>query len=103
MKNSLLIVTLMATSLAFAQDKWPNLMFDRDANFYDIKQDFKKHYQAKAGNSLKSPKGTGIKQFQRWEYYWEHRVDENGNFPREGHVLNEISRYNNLLSANRSR
>lgn len=100
MKNTLLIVTLMVTSMVFSQDKWPNMMFDRDANFYDIKQDFEKYYQEKAGNALKIPKGTGIKQFKRWEYYWEHRVDENGNFPSEGHVLDEMSRYNRLHATN---
>ena len=50
MKNTLLIVTLMVTSMVFSQDKWPKMMFDRDANFYDIKQDFQKE---QASNNLK--------------------------------------------------
>ncbi|MFK7796255.1 MAG: T9SS type A sorting domain-containing protein [Aureispira sp.] len=38
-------------------------------------------------------KGLGIKQYKRWEYYWQSRVDEQGNFPRAGHVLDEMQRY----------
>ena len=44
-------------------------------------------------NSKTIPKGKGIKQFKRWEYYWESRVDKNGNFPKAGNILKEISNY----------
>ncbi|MCX7551136.1 T9SS sorting signal type C domain-containing protein [Xanthomarina sp. F2636L] len=96
MKYTLLLATLLVTFLSFSQDKWPNMMFDRDANFYDIQQDFEKYYNEKTGASNKISRGTGIKQYKRWEYYWESRVDENGNFPSEGHVLKEMMRYNTL-------
>jgi photosystem II stability/assembly factor-like uncharacterized protein len=92
-KNYLLLVFLVS-SLAFSQDKWQNMMQDRTANFYDIQNDFNLYYNTIMKNTNKIPKGSGIKQFKRWEYYWQSRVDENGNFPQEGHVQREISRYN---------
>ena len=92
-KNYLLLVFLVS-SLAFSQDKWQNMMQDRSANFYDIQNDFNLYYNEVMKNSNKIPKGSGIKQFKRWEYYWESRVDENGNFPQEGQVLREMNRYN---------
>ena len=92
-KNYLLLVFLVS-SLAFSQDKWQNMMQDRSANFYDIQADFNLYYNAIMKNTNKIPKGSGIKQFKRWEYYWQSRVDENGNFPQEGQVLREIQRYN---------
>ena len=92
-KNYLLLVFLVS-SLAFSQDKWQNMMQDRSANFYDIQADFNLYYNAIMKNTNKIPKGSGIKQFKRWEYYWQSRVYENGNFPQEGQVLREIQRYN---------
>ncbi|TYA60135.1 T9SS sorting signal type C domain-containing protein [Formosa maritima] len=98
MKNKLLALILLLSFCSFSQENWQNMMFDRNANFNDIKKDFQKYYQKNVINTNKIPKGRGIKQFKRWEYYWENRVDENGNFPSEGHVLNEITRYKNSQS-----
>ncbi len=71
------------------------MIFDRSANFYDIKADFELYYKRHVTNPKELPKGKGIKQFKRWEYYWESRVDENGNFPQEGYLLEEINQYRN--------
>ncbi len=68
-------------------------MHDKTQNFYEIQADFQLYYNSIVGSDGKIPKGTGIKQFKRWEYYWEDRVDENGNFPAAGHMLNEMERY----------
>lgn len=92
-KNYLLLVFLVS-SLAFSQDKWQNMMQDKSANFYDIQADFNLYYNSIMKDTNKIPKGSGIKQFKRWEHYWQSRVDENGNFPQEGQVLREIQRYN---------
>lgn len=68
-------------------------MHDRNANFNDIKDSFELYANKVAPDSKIIPKGNGIKQFRRWEYYWQNRVDVNGNFPKEGHVLEEILKY----------
>lgn len=97
-KNYLLLVFLFS-SLAFSQDKWQNMMQDRSANFYDIQNDFNLYYNTIMKNTNKIPKGSGIKQFKRWEYYWQSRVDENGNFPQAGHVQREVKRYNSTAQS----
>ncbi|PWI30617.1 hypothetical protein DI383_03975 [Flavobacteriaceae bacterium LYZ1037] len=101
MRKTLLLLSLFITSIAFCQEQWQTKMYDREANFNDIRQDFEKYYQKTIDNTNKIPKGKGIKQFKRWEYYWKQRVDENGNFPSEGHVLNEMTRYKNSQTLNR--
>ncbi|MGB0974522.1 MAG: VPS10 domain-containing protein [Flavobacteriaceae bacterium] len=92
-KNYFLLAVLLS-SFAFSQNKWQTMMHDKSANFFDIQKDFNLYYKAVMKNSNKIPKGSGIKQFKRWEYYWESRVDAQGNFPPEGHVQDEIARYN---------
>ena len=78
-----------------AQNTWQEKMFDRSANFYEIQADFEAYHDAiiTESGSQNIPKGKGIKQFRRWEYYWQSRVDLNGNFPEEGHVRNEMLNY----------
>ncbi|NQY29807.1 MAG: T9SS type A sorting domain-containing protein [Flavobacteriaceae bacterium] len=92
-KKYLFILTLSLTALAFSQDKWQNMMYDHENNFYDIQKDFNIYYESVMKGQSKIPKGAGIKQFKRWEYYWEARVDENGNFPPAGNTLTEIKKY----------
>ena len=67
---------------------WRTMMQDQTNNFYDIQQAF----EQEMGNRAYE-KGLGIKQFRRWEYYWRSRVDARGNFPRPGHVLQEMQAY----------
>ena len=97
-KNILKVVLILLSVVSFAQNKWQSKMSDRNVNFYDIENDFEIYKKSILGNSKVIPKGLGIKQFERWRYYWKNRVDVNGNFPSEGHVLNEIERYNLLQS-----
>lgn len=71
-------------------------MHNKNANFNVIKKDFEKYYDLNVSNAKKLPKGRGVKQFERWKYYWQNRVDENGTFPEDGSVLEEIIKYRNL-------
>ena len=95
MKKTILILFMVIGAMSYSQDKWQEQMFDKNANFHEIKADFETYYNSKVSNPKILPKGKGIKQFKRWEYYWENRVDENGNFPPNGYVLEEIERYRN--------
>lgn len=52
------------------------MMYAEDPNFELIQESF----YAEFGDSV-GPKGSGWKQFKRWEYYWQNRLDENGNMP----------------------
>lgn len=80
----LLVMTLQA------QQSWQEIREEPNANFYDIQAAAEDHY---ATIPLSERKGTGWKQYKRWEYYYEQRVDEKGNFPKAGVVLQEIEKY----------
>jgi len=103
MKKTILLITFFSfISASFSQNNWRNAMFDRSENFYEIQSDFKIYYDSVMQGSNKMPKGKGIKQFKRWEYYWSSRVDENGNFPNPEETLREIENYNSLQSSSRN-
>jgi PKD repeat protein/photosystem II stability/assembly factor-like uncharacterized protein len=93
MKVLKLILIFLLSTASFAQNNWQERMFEKNENFNSIVDDFNiyKSLHLKEGNKI--PKGLGIKQFERWRYYWQGRVDANGNFPRGGNVLNEIEKY----------
>ena len=82
------ILLIMSFNLAFAQNDWREMINDRSYNFFNVQQAFENDL-----GGVPYQKGLGIKQYRRWEYYWENRVDINGNFPPEGHVLNEMVAY----------
>jgi IPT/TIG domain len=48
-----------------------------DVNFYETQAKFNQHW----ANKLPE-KGKGYKAFRRWEWYWQWRVDTQGNFPK---------------------
>ena len=96
MKKYLLFsIVFFMSFLGFSQNQWQNQMSDRNENFYSIERDFEIYKNQKLGESKVIPKGLGIKQFERWRYYWKNRVDVNGVFPNDGSVLNEIEQYRN--------
>lgn len=92
-KNLLLGAILLVSIFGYSQNQWQKKMSDRNENFYEIERDFEIYKNTIMINTNKIPKGLGIKQFERWRYYWKNRVDENGVFPSEGSVLNEIEQY----------
>jgi len=99
-KKYTLILMLLTITYSFSQDKWQNMIYDHGYNFNDIQRDFNIYYESVMQGQDKIPKGSGIKQFKRWEHYWEARVDENGNFPADGHTLTEIEKYNRAQLSN---
>lgn len=83
----LLVGSCWSPITAQEQD-WRLMIQDPSANFYDIQD----AYEREMGG-IPYTKGLGMKQYKRWEYYWESRVDEQGNFPEPGHILQEMQAY----------
>lgn len=94
---TLLFLLFFANHILLGQSSWQEMVHDPSANFHDVQQ----AYEAALGN-VPYQKGLGIKQYKRWEYYWEHRVDEKGKFPAPGHLLDEMSNYYNTHSNSRN-
>lgn len=72
---------------AFGQSWWEHLS-DPNANFYTIQKQAQAYF-----DSVGTGRGTGWKAYSRWEYYWQTRVDKQGNFKDPGEKLEEINRF----------
>ncbi|SFT65668.1 Por secretion system C-terminal sorting domain-containing protein [Lishizhenia tianjinensis] len=86
---TLAIACGVLSALAFGQTTdWRTYNSQAHQNFFDLQESFEDEF----GGQPYIP-GKGIKQFRRWEYYWESRVNPDGTFPSPGHVLNEMLMY----------
>lgn len=71
------------------------MMGDHDANFFEIQKSF----YAEFGDSI-GPKGSGWKQFKRWEYHYQDKVDQFGNLPNADNYYNELKSVSKKRSTN---
>lgn len=71
-----ILLTLLMTGLQLVAQPWMKNLKGSDANFHDIRNAFQEYW-----SNRPIEKGKGYKPFKRWEWYWETRVDKNGNFP----------------------
>ncbi len=67
---------------------WQDQIFDANANFFEIQAAAEKYFEGK-----EEQRGTGWKQYKRWEWYWGQRVNPDGSFPAPGHILEELKKY----------
>lgn len=107
MKNFLIFCLLLVSTFVYSQDWLQNLPSNKSKSeytFYDFQKAFYSYWEPynvtdgfyiKNGEKIKVP---GWKQFKRWEYFWEKRIDpKNGNFPK----VSSIDIYNEWWSNNR--
>lgn len=87
------LVAITFSTPVFGQE-WYDMMRDRSKNFYEIQDAFNKAWEGK-----EYEKGKGWKQFKRWEYFWERRVDENGNFPTPAQYMNSWEQLQKMPAA----
>lgn len=90
-KFNILVLLVFISSFVFSQS-WTEDFYlpDNGKNFYEIQKEFNKqwsNYDVKSGYYYRDgekQKAAGWKQFKRWEWYWETRIN------RETGVLPEI-------------
>ncbi|MEM6261118.1 MAG: T9SS type A sorting domain-containing protein [Bacteroidota bacterium] len=83
------IVALFVSTFVFAQESsWQEMMHDPDAKLVDIQAAFEAYFENKP-----TGKGTGWKQFKRWEYYQEARLRPDGRLRDPAEFLAEVQRY----------
>jgi len=87
-KLSCLIGLLFLVYCPSLSQEWVRMMEDPNANFYDIQQKFEEHFKDK-----KIEKGSGWKQFKRWEYFMEPRVYPSGILPNPTQAWDEYNKY----------
>ncbi len=68
----------------FAQPGVNNLSTENRSNFHTIQESFDRYWDGK-----QPEKGSGYKQFKRWEDFWRIRVDKEGNFPDAKAILRQ--------------
>jgi hypothetical protein len=88
MKKALVFLAMaiiLTSNFANAQ-KWVQLMNDPNSNFYEVQKEFNAYWKDK-----KIVKGAGYKQFKRWEYLMQSRVDANGKIPAAGYAQQQMS------------
>jgi hypothetical protein len=67
---------------------WGNDFLTTRGNFGTIRNNANVYFQ-KAGTA----KGSGFKQYKRWEYYWKNRVNRDGTFPAANVRQIEMGKY----------
>lgn len=84
-----LVITFMAAliSMQTVAQNWRDLMSDPDASFEEARESFYAEFGDEQG-----PKGSGWKQFKRWEWFKEQRLDERGEMPNQRLIYEEIKR-----------
>jgi len=74
-KYIILLISIFFSINVFGQ-QWVDMMNDPNYNFYYIQKEFNKYWEGKT-----IEKGKGFKQFKRWEYFMESRIDSSGRIP----------------------
>ena len=72
---SLLIVLTLSFFTVFSQSWMYDNTGNKRTNFFEIQEAFNQYWAGKTPQ-----KGQGYKQFKRWEYFWQSRVDSLGSF-----------------------
>ena len=67
---------------------WIKMMQDPDFNFFRTQNAFYKYFKNRP-----SGKGTGYKQFKRWEYRMERRIFPDGSIPQQDLIWNNFTEY----------
>ena len=97
-KIYLLTIFLLFINILKAQH-WTDLLTSNDPTFFEIQDAFNKYwdpYDVINGRYIENgieKKAYGWKQFKRWEWYWELRVDVNGLFPKSDINYTEWQNY----------
>jgi photosystem II stability/assembly factor-like uncharacterized protein len=68
---------------------WTDMMKDLSINFYDVQEAFEIYFKDRGKG-----KGSGWKQFKRWEYFTEQRVFPTGERIKHDQVWNEMMQFN---------
>lgn len=70
---------------------WVDMMNDPTINFYDVQEAFNEYFSDKPKG-----KGTGWKQFKRWEWFMEQRVYPSGERIPQAQAWNEMKKFKKL-------
>jgi len=87
-KFALVIFTMMISHSINAQE-WITSIKSDNPTFFEIQEAFNNYWEGKTPE-----KGSGYKQFRRWEWFWQQRVGTSGTFPPSDILMTEWKKYN---------
>ena len=93
MRCFVLFVLLVLTFISYGQP-WGKI-YGENANFFELQRSFNSYWQGRTPERSK-----GYKQFKRWEWYWQNRVNTDGSFPPAGIGIDAFNQY--LKNKNRN-
>ena len=76
MKKTLPLLLFSFFGLLATAQPWNSKITNPNATFFDIQHAFNDYWKDKTPG-----KGEGYSQFKRWEWFWEQRVSQSGEFP----------------------
>ncbi|MCU0428907.1 MAG: T9SS type A sorting domain-containing protein [Cytophagaceae bacterium] len=80
MKTKLLPIILMLLVASLYGQRWVELMNEENVNYYKVKEEAEKYFKENG-----TDKGSGYKQYKRWEYEMLRKMD------KDGYILKEAS------------
>lgn len=86
-KSALLTLSILFGYVSANAQNWRDLVNDPNASFEETKAAFYAEFGDEVGG-----KGTGWKQFKRWEWFMEQRLDEEGQKPDSRLIYEEVKR-----------
>lgn len=88
LRNNFLLVLIFTAVFSFTTTAQKKVTFDykleaknENANYFDIVKNTRSKFTATDLTILKNKKAN--KQFERWVYYWQNRINADGSFPNE--------------------
>ncbi len=91
-KNLSLLMWFIITS-SFAQEYYFTEVLQETHNFYEIQEKVEKYYQ-----NRDKGKGTGYKQWKRWQHFYKNRIMSDGTIPNIAALEAEEIKKNKLFS-----
>ena len=86
---TLLVLLIPFTLTSLSAQSWANQQdVTNKEDFINLMNDFDTYWEGKTPG-----KGKGYKPMKRWEYRWEDRFDQNGNFPPAGYKMKTFNSY----------
>jgi photosystem II stability/assembly factor-like uncharacterized protein len=88
-----LLILAFSFEFAFSQVWMNNIDEDKADNFYEVQEKFNQYWKDK-----EQRRGTGWKQYKRWEYFWEQRLYPSGEMPNGVELYKNLENYMNTKS-----
>lgn len=85
--SAFFFLTWVSVYVHAQEANWRDLINDPKATFQETKEAFYTEFGNEVGE-----RGSGWKQFKRWEWFMEQRLDENGNKPNQRLIFEEVKR-----------